>query len=197
MKCCGRCKEHKPLEAFTSAPKASDGKHSYCKSCVNSYRRANQSRYRAAQKKWEIENAERILEVNRKRRSTEHFKILSYGYGVKYRKKYAQKIKEKKRAFYAAHPELRRAEYERNKERYIAAAYERHHKIKGLTPENADRKVIQTFYSLAKELTFRTGIRYEVDHIIPISKGGLHHQSNLRVVTMDENRRKGDRLISA
>lgn len=197
MKCCGRCKEQKPLEAFTTAPKAKDGRHSYCKDCVNAYRRANQARYRSAQKKWETENADRILELNRKRRSTERFKILSYGYGVKYRQKYAQKLKEKKRAFYAARPELRRAEYERNKERYIAAAYRRLYKIKTLTPPDADRKVIQSFYDLAKELTARTGVRYEVDHIVPISKGGQHHHLNLRVVTMDENRKKGAKLIAA
>jgi 5-methylcytosine-specific restriction endonuclease McrA len=177
-------------------PKAKDGLHSYCKQCVNAYRRANQARYRSKQKKYEIANAERILEVNRKRRSTERFKRLSYGYGVKYRKKYEQKIKEKKRAFYAARPELRRAEYQRHKERYIAAAYRRLYKIKTLTPDDADRKVIQSFYDIAKELTARTGIRYEVDHIVPISKGGLHHQSNLRVVTMKENRTKGAKLLS-
>jgi 5-methylcytosine-specific restriction endonuclease McrA len=197
MKCCGKCGTLKPVEAFTTSPKAKDGRHSYCKECVNSYRRANQKRYRAAQKKWETENAERILEVNRKRRTTERFKNLSYSYGKKYRKKYAEKLREKKRKFYASRPELRRAEYQRNKQRYIAAAYERHYKIKNLTPTDADKKVIQAFYDLARSLTQKTGIRYEVDHIIPISKGGMHHHANLRVVTMDENRRKGSKLIAA
>lgn len=35
---------------------------------------------------------------------------------------------------------------------------------------------------------------YEVDHIIPVSKGGLHILSNLQYLTKQENRRKSDKL---
>lgn len=35
---------------------------------------------------------------------------------------------------------------------------------------------------------------YEVDHIIPLSKGGLHHENNLQYLPKKENRRKGNRL---
>jgi len=35
---------------------------------------------------------------------------------------------------------------------------------------------------------------YEVDHIIPLSKGGLHHEENLQYLTITENRSKGNRL---
>ena len=34
-------------------------------------------------------------------------------------------------------------------------------------------------------------IPHEVDHIIPICKGGLHHPDNLQILTMKENREKG------
>lgn len=34
---------------------------------------------------------------------------------------------------------------------------------------------------------------YDVDHIIPVSKGGLHHQDNLQYLPLSENRRKGSR----
>tara|TARA_Y100000034_G_scaffold126033_1_gene176658 strand:- start:233 stop:775 length:543 start_codon:yes stop_codon:yes gene_type:complete len=36
---------------------------------------------------------------------------------------------------------------------------------------------------------------YEVDHIIPISKGGLHHPDNLQYLTMWENRSKANNII--
>ncbi len=42
-------------------------------------------------------------------------------------------------------------------------------------------------------MTSETGIPHEVDHIIPISKGGLHHQDNLQILTQQENRKKGVR----
>ena len=35
---------------------------------------------------------------------------------------------------------------------------------------------------------------YEVDHIIPLSKGGLHHQDNLQYLLKEENRRKSNKL---
>lgn len=196
MKCCTKCGVEKPVEDFTTMKKSRDGRHPQCRACVNSYRRENQSRYRDSQKRWEIENADRILENARKRRATDRFKELSYVNGQRYRAKYGDRLREKKRAYYAAHPELRRAEYQRNKEAYIARAYKRHHNLRELTPANANRKVIQAFYDLAKRLTLTTGITYEVDHIVPISKGGLHHENNLRVVTMKENRSKGARLVA-
>lgn len=36
---------------------------------------------------------------------------------------------------------------------------------------------------------------YEVDHIIPISKGGKHHPSNLQYLTISENRRKHNKCL--
>jgi 5-methylcytosine-specific restriction endonuclease McrA len=35
---------------------------------------------------------------------------------------------------------------------------------------------------------------YEVDHIIPVSKGGRHMLSNLQYLTREENRRKSDKI---
>lgn len=35
---------------------------------------------------------------------------------------------------------------------------------------------------------------YEVDHIIPVSKGGLHRLSNLQYLTREDNRRKHNKI---
>ena len=37
-------------------------------------------------------------------------------------------------------------------------------------------------------------IKYHVDHIKPLSKGGLHHQDNLQILTATENLRKGAKI---
>jgi len=63
------------------------------------------------------------------------------------------------------------------------------------TPENADMDLIMKMYEEAQMKTKDTGVPYEVDHIVPLCKGGLHHQDNLRVITRNENRTKGGRLI--
>ena len=69
-------------------------------------------------------------------------------------------------------------------------AWQRYHaKQKDQTPLDADIKLIQKIYENCPK-------GYEVDHIIPISKGGLHHQDNLQYLPWIENRRKGNKLVS-
>ncbi len=63
------------------------------------------------------------------------------------------------------------------------------------TPLNADFKKIELFYEIAKRLTILTGQQYDVDHIVPISKGGLHHENNLRIMTHIENIKKSNKII--
>lgn len=36
---------------------------------------------------------------------------------------------------------------------------------------------------------------FEVDHIVPLSKGGKHHEDNLQYLTIAENRRKNNRMM--
>jgi len=86
----------------------------------------------------------------------------------------------------------RRIEKDKNwykRKRAIAnEAWQRYHsKQKSQTPPDADSKLIQEIYiNCPKD--------YEVDHIIPISKGGLHHQNNLQYLSKKDNRRKSNKL---
>jgi len=56
------------------------------------------------------------------------------------------------------------------------------------TPADEDIKKLQEFYA-------NCPIGYEVDHIIPISKGGLHTLSNLQYLTIKENRQKSNKIL--
>ena len=67
-------------------------------------------------------------------------------------------------------------------------AWQRYHaRLKQQTPANEDISALQKFYVNCPK-------GYEVDHIIPISKGGLHSLSNLQHLPWKENRRKGNKL---
>ena len=61
--------------------------------------------------------------------------------------------------------------------------------VRNQTPPDADRKAIREFYDRCPD-------GHEVDHIIPISKGGLHTLSNLQYLTIQENRRKSNKIIA-
>jgi 5-methylcytosine-specific restriction endonuclease McrA len=56
------------------------------------------------------------------------------------------------------------------------------------TPPDADLAAIKKFYNACPP-------GYEVDHIIPISKGGLHILENLQYLTVKENRQKSNKLL--
>ncbi|NDB61926.1 HNH endonuclease [bacterium] len=76
----------------------------------------------------------------------------------------------------------------KNRTREASAAYRA--KLRNQTPPDADRKAIAEFYANCQK-------GYEVDHIIPISKGGLHTLSNLQYLTITENRKKGSKMVPA
>lgn len=71
----------------------------------------------------------------------------------------------------------------------------RRSRIRYAFDETADQEKINAFYRKAVKLTEETGVLYEVDHIIPISKGGKHHEDNLQILTAIENRKKYNKIM--
>lgn len=76
-----------------------------------------------------------------------------------------------------------------------AAAY-RSSKIQA-TPTWANPDAIQAFYTEAARMTLKTGIKYTVDHIIPLNSDvvcGLHVEHNLQLLTLSDNSKKSNKL---
>ena len=71
----------------------------------------------------------------------------------------------------------------------------RRERLRNQTPPltEDEKYVIISLYTEARRLSDSTGIPHEVDHIVPVCKGGSHHPDNLQILTKSDNRRKGGR----
>ena len=72
---------------------------------------------------------------------------------------------------------------------YICAKAQKRHAMKrNQMPIDANLELIQFYYTVAATL-----YEYEVDHIQPLSKGGLHHEDNLQLLEKKLNGSKYNR----
>jgi 5-methylcytosine-specific restriction endonuclease McrA len=58
-----------------------------------------------------------------------------------------------------------------------------------------ERLFIRDLYSKAKALEEETGVKWEVDHIVPLCAGGKHEYNNLQVIPKTINVMKGGRVL--
>jgi len=137
-------------------------------------------------------------------------------YDKTYREKHLDKIKKHKKKYYLKNKnkiikkikrwikknQLKEKLYKRkwsqnNKHVLNALNTKRRVKIqrnkKSLT--QLEQKQIIEIYKKCRMLTEKTGIVHHVDHIIPISKNGKHHPSNLQILTAEKNLKKGANLL--
>lgn len=69
----------------------------------------------------------------------------------------------------------------------IAQSKYRAKKYRTLDPTANKQKIKEIYINCPKG--------YEVDHILPLSKGGKHHENNLQYLTILENRKKNNRMV--
>lgn len=98
-------------------------------------------------------------------------------------------------------PEVKRAydkEYKRNNpHKYRQYRAERRVRVEqsAIGIHDDEKRLIEALYAKATQLEAETGIKYHVDHIIPISRGGKHQYLNLQILTAEENLAKGNRIL--
>jgi len=141
-----------------------DHKRAYDKS----YSQSEQGRRK--RREWEKRNKE-IIRVKRKSweaKNEEHLFIS--------RKKYREENKNKVRALKKVHEAKRRSI-----------------KMKASTNLTyTEEQLIKQYYEHSTRIKNKLGIEFHVDHIVPLSLGGLHHPSNLQVVPARWNMRKNN-----
>lgn len=134
-------------------------------------------------KKWYTKNKERHRNVGKKwmEQNKDRFKAYQKQYATDnrdhlkaYQKNWVQDNRDRVRLINKASSSKRRAIESKS--------------IKNLT--KAQEGMIKHYYAHASRVSFKLGIEFHVDHIVPLSRGGLHHPSNLQVVPARWNVRK-------
>lgn len=175
---CFRCEKYKAFNQFSKQKTGKFGLFTYCKPCQNLIRgqayAENKERENRNSREYKAAHKSEISEYNKKY-STENSEILTAN-----RKVYRSKNKDK----HCAHENSRRAT-------------KLNAQPKWLTKEQLLE--IQSIYKKAKDLEAETGIKYHVDHIVPLrgkNVCGLHTPWNLQVITAEENLSKSNKLLA-
>lgn len=168
-KTCSKCSQSKPASLFSKRSKSPDGLFCWCKECTKDYREANKARSKLQQKAWRVKNKEKLAEDKRKWR-------------------------EENREAYNEQMARARAKPSNKAKKAGLVRKRQAAKIKR-TPSWADAEAISAFYIEAKRLEALTGIKFHVDHIIPLQGelvSGLHVETNLQLLPECQNLSKSN-----
>jgi 5-methylcytosine-specific restriction endonuclease McrA len=122
----------------------------------------------------------------------------------KYRKRNRERLllvnRERMQKWRTENPELAKAMQNKwiqnNKHRFIAYNSKQRARRKSQTSilDIEERLTINEIYKARKRISDCTGIQFHVDHIYPLSKGGVHKLSNLQLLPAIINIKKGNKL---
>lgn len=142
---------------------------------------------------WQRKNKEHLREYRKQYREKNREKIKEY-----HRKYWRTKINpetkarsiKRARKWMLENPEYHKEYYQKNKEYYHAKTIKRRATIFSRLHPDADLKKIAEIYKQRAEISKKAQAPYAVDHIIPISLGGYHHQDNMQIMPEPLNKSK-------
>lgn len=168
-KACVACHEVKLLDDFYGHPKMADKRQSICKAC--SYKR---------HKAW--------CEANRARKNE---------YQRAYRQRYPEKVRAQLDAWLKAHPEYEPARYAKRyadpKQRVRMLAANKLHRFRKRANGGRGVTVDQMLDLLSKPCAYCGAEATEIDHVLPVSRGGEHDINNVAPACRSCNASKGAR----
>lgn len=175
MKNCSKCKEDRPKELFYKAKGYKDGLSSWCRTCTKSY---NAERYvhkkdhiATINAEWVKNNPEKKAAINRS--SAKRNRVRRNDQSKSYRKVHKGRVN--------ADNALRRANLKNASPPWLSAEH---------------KEGIKQLYKLAQKFEKTFGLKYHVDHIVPLNGDnvcGLHVPWNLQILESKMNLKKSNK----
>jgi len=146
----------------------------------------NKEKYKAYYRA-NIEKIEAYREANKER---------TRAYSKMHYKANREKILAKKMAYRKVNKEKRKTymksynEANRGKLNAYAKTYQANKQKNNCIISSEDKQIARWVYTMSSKLSKITDVKWEVDHIRPLSKGGTHSLDNLQIVPATWNRAK-------
>lgn len=221
-KICSKCKKHKSLWKFNISNLFKFGVRCSCKACEKEYRRNNKKYIAIQKKKYREDNEESIKNYQKnynknnkeklslqKKKYNKDNKEYKAKYDRKYRKDNIEYYKKKGNKYRKNNKEsiilYQKKYYKVNKENLLL--YQKNYKINNSYKYNThsanyralklnqtpklttnEKAKIALYYKISDYM----GNNWHVDHIKPLSKGGLHHPDNLQIIPAKHNLSKNN-----
>ena len=188
---CRKCKQSKTYQEFDKKVGCIGGVVSTCKVCRKARQTARKEEINAKRRETYAKSPQKVLARNAKDAKRNKKKISEYL--ALYSKENREELKAYHRSWSAAWRKENRAEVNAKATQYRAAKF----KATPLWLTQTHKDQIELFYDASTRLIAELGVRFEVDHIIPLQGKdvcGLHVPWNLQVIPMVENRSKNNRL---
>ena len=148
---------------------------------LKAYRENNKDKLNANNKAYRENNKDKIRVKHKAYRENNKDKLKAYS------KAYRENNKDYFKAYSKAYKE-------NNRDRMNAKNSERKCRRLFATCKTSIKVRREMIYLIASEISLETGIAHDVDHIIPISKGGINHEEFLMVTTHLYNCQKSAKL---
>jgi hypothetical protein len=192
-KVCSKCRQFKEFKGFYKNKSKSDGLHTYCKDCANKYT-----------KKYHLENKEHVRGLIYKHHKQNPIYQIKYReknprdlYDKKYREGHKDQIKKYKHNYYKTEigkEVIFKGNLKRRSHKSIAF-FSPIKRKKILERDNCTCQYCGVKVHDRSTGNWNTPDKAHIDHIIPVSKGGMSEPTNLQVLCRTCNLSKNDKLV--
>jgi len=192
---CSKCGEIKPLEQFYSTKKrVLDGRQSECKECVTRSRNPNYDKYlesKAERDKLYASGLKQCCTCKQVKPVEDFYKCLSrFAQSQCKACSLTRNQSPEAKQYFVQYSSLHR---QKNKSLYAYWSMKRHTQKLRATVGWASSDKIKFIYAECANMTETTGVKHEVDHIVPLQSPlvcGLHCSDKLQILTKSENLKK-------